>query len=92
MSVSFELPRELEEALRDELGDLGQAAKEALLVDLYQREKLTHRQFGDVLGLTRFEADAVLKRHGMYYDLSAADVARESEGLRKLRDEHADRR
>jgi hypothetical protein len=61
-------------------------------VDLYRQEKLTHHQLSSVLGLSRFETDALLKRHEVFYDLTAEDVVRESEGLRKLRDGHADRR
>jgi hypothetical protein len=92
MAVSFELPREMEKSLREELGDLDRAAKEALLVELYRQEKLTHRQLSIALGLSRFETDALLKRHDVFYELTAEDVARESEGLRRLRNEHADRR
>ena len=92
MSVSFELPREIKTCLRQELGDLDRAAKEAVLVDSYRQAKLTHQQLGSALGLSRFEADALLKRHEVFYDLTAEDLARESEGLRRLRDDHADRR
>ena len=92
MAVTFELPREIEQSLRAELGDLDRTAKEALLVGLYRQQKLTHHQLSLRLGLSRIETDAVLKQHGVFDDLTAADVARESEGLRKLRGEHADRR
>jgi hypothetical protein len=92
MAVTFELPFEIEQNLRKELGDLDGAAKEALLVDLHRRGRLTHHQLSGALGLSRLETDAVLHRHGIFYDLSTEDVIRESEGLRKLRDAHADRR
>lgn len=92
MAVSFELPREMEKGLRDELGDLDRVAKEVLLVDLYRRHQLTHHQFSNALNLSRLEADAVLKRHEVFHDLTARDVVFESEGLRKLRGEHFDRR
>jgi hypothetical protein len=92
MTISFDLPSEIEMSLRQKLGDIGQAAKEALLVELYRQEKLTHHQLSAALGLSRFETDAVLKQHDVFYELTADDVARESEGLRKLRDGHADRR
>ncbi|MDQ3222758.1 MAG: UPF0175 family protein [Gemmatimonadota bacterium] len=92
MSVSFELPTEIEQALRDELGDLDRAAKEALLVESYRQAKLTRQQLSGALGLSRAETEAILKRHEVFYDLTAEDVARESEGLRQLRGGHADRR
>lgn len=92
MTVSFELPCEMEQSLREELDNLDRTAKEALLVELYRRRKLTRHQLSGALGLSRFETDAVLKRHEVFYDLTAEDVARESEALRELRDQHADRR
>jgi hypothetical protein len=92
MTVKFDLPREIEMSLREEVGDLDQAAKEALLVEFYRQEKLTRQQLSLALGVSRFETDAVLKRHEVFHDLTAEDVARESDGLRKFRDEHADRR
>jgi hypothetical protein len=92
MAVTFELPSEMEESLRKELDDLDRAAKEALLVDLHRQGKLTHHQLSTALGLTRLEADALLHRHEVFYDLTAEDVIRESEELGKLRGAHADRR
>ena len=92
MTVSFELPREIENTLGGEAGDVGRTAKEALLVELYRQRKITHLQLSVALGLSRFETDAILKRHEVFYDVTAEDVAAESEGLRKLRNEHADRR
>ena len=92
MAVTFELPGEIEKSLREELGDLNQAAKEALLVELYRQERLTDRQLSTALGLSRFQTQALLKRYEVFYDMTARDVARESDGLRKLRGEHADRR
>lgn len=86
MAVSFQLPTDLEHTLRRETDDLDAEAKEALLVSLYKREKLTHHQLGEALGVSRFAVDAVLKRHGVFHDMTADDVVRESEGLRQLRD------
>ena len=92
MAVTFELPSDIEKSLREELGDLDQAAKEALLVELYRQGKLTQHQLAAALGLSRLATDGLLKRHDAYLDLTAEEVAAESEALRKLRDGHADRR
>ncbi|MBI4579328.1 MAG: UPF0175 family protein [Planctomycetes bacterium] len=73
---------------RDIPGDLDDQAKEALAVELYRQRKLTQFQLSQVLGLDRFETDALLKRHEVYYDLTADDVAREAESLRQLRLAH----
>ena len=92
MTVSFQLPHDIEKGLRERLSDLDHAAKEALLVEMYRRQELTPHQLSAALSLSRFETDALLKRYEVYYDFSAEDVARESAELGKLRGEHADRR
>jgi hypothetical protein len=85
MPVSFDLPRDIELALRRGNDDLEQAAKEALLVESYRQAKLTHHQLSIALGLSRFETDSLLKRHEVFYDLDAEEVVRESEALGALR-------
>src|SRR3954462_13634034 len=92
MTVTFELPKEIEQSLRAALGDVGVAAKEALLVDLYRQEKLTHHQLASALGLSRLDIDALLKRHDVFHNLTADEVERESAGLRQLRESHVGRR
>jgi predicted HTH domain antitoxin len=82
MTVSFELPNEIEQTLRRELGDLDQAAKEAALVELYRQHQLTHHEVATALGISRFETDDLLKRHGVYYDITLDDIKRESASLR----------
>src|SRR5437899_11886080 len=88
MAVSFELPRDIEKSLREEVGDLGQAAKEALLVELYRQEKLTHHELATALGLSSMETDGVLKRHEVFLEQSAEDVAREADSLRQGGDDN----
>jgi len=73
MALTIELPIELEQTLRRELGDLDQAAKEALLVELYRQDKLTHYELSQALGLERFETDALLKKHNVTEDLPTAE-------------------
>ncbi|HEV8606409.1 MAG TPA: UPF0175 family protein [Tepidisphaeraceae bacterium] len=92
MAVSFELPRDIEKSLREEVGDLGQAAKEALLVELYRQERLTQDELAKALGISWYESEGVLKRHEVFHEITAADVVRESEEIRQLRDKDACRR
>jgi hypothetical protein len=83
MTVAFDLPVEAEEALRHEGGDANVAAREAVLVELYRRRRLTHRQLGRALGLSRFVTDGVLKKHGVTEDLQSVDEFRqEAESVR----------
>ncbi|MCL2641630.1 MAG: UPF0175 family protein [Phycisphaerales bacterium] len=69
MAVTIELPLDIERDLRRSLGNLDQAAKEAMLVELYRQDKLTHRQLGCALGLDRFETEATLKKYRVTEDL-----------------------
>ena len=82
MALTIQLPSELEEALRREFGDLDQAAKEALLVELYRQDKLTQYEVPQALGLERFETDALLKKHNVTEDLPTAEEL--AEDLRRL--------
>ena len=92
MAVSFELPRNIEKSLREEVGDLGQAAKEALLVELYRQHKLTQDQLAEALGISWYESEGVLKRHEVFHEIIVEDVVRESEAIRQLREKDARRR
>lgn len=63
LTVTIDLPAELERTLRASERDLCATAKEALAVSLFRQGKLTHAELGGALGLDRFETDALLKRH-----------------------------
>ena len=62
LTLTIELPAEVERALRASETDFGVAAKEALAVSLFRRGKLSHAELSHALGLDRFETDALLKR------------------------------
>ena len=68
-SISFQLPDDVEQQLRRELGDVAAAAKEAPLVELYRQGRLSHGKLAECLGISRYETDAVLKRHNVSEDL-----------------------
>lgn len=65
MSIAFDLPDPVEQQLALRYGDLSAAAKEAMLLEMYRREELSHRQLADCLGLDRAATDALLKRRGV---------------------------
>ncbi len=83
MSVTIELPADVEDRLRAASPNLDLEAKEALLVELYRQEKVTRYELSSALGLDRFETDAVLKRHRVTEDLPSAEEV--EEGLKRLR-------
>lgn len=85
MVIRFHLPPELEQQLRDRLGDLDQAAKEAMGVEWFRQGTLSHAQLTRLLNCSRFDTDAILKRHGVLLDFSLDDVLTESETSRRAR-------
>lgn len=85
MAVSFSLPQPLESDLRSQVRNLDQAAKQALLAALYRQGKLSHRQLGEALELSRYETDGVLKQHEVFSDESLNDVLRDAEVSRQAR-------
>jgi predicted HTH domain antitoxin len=63
MTISFELPQDIEQELRINGSDLSGEAREAFLVELYRQDRISHHQLTEALGLSRLETDGVLKRH-----------------------------
>ena len=66
MTVSFSLPAQVEKGLRERYGDVSEAAREAVLLELYRREEISNRELGEALGLDRQGTQALLKRRGIY--------------------------
>jgi len=62
MTISFELPQDIEEQVCSNGADLSQLAREAFLVELYRERKITQHQLGQALKLDDYETDGVLKR------------------------------
>jgi hypothetical protein len=55
MTISFELPSDIEDRIRQESIDFNIKAKEAFLVELYRDQKITQHQLGQTLGLDDYE-------------------------------------
>ena len=88
MAVTFDLPQEMEQSLRRELGDLDQVAKEAALVALYRQDRITAFELSQALNLSRLETEALLKRHNVTEDLPTdSELELDRTRLRRLVDE-----
>ena len=83
MNISFEIPQDIEQEITTDGANLNADAKEAYLVDLYRRHKISHFQIGQALGLGRYETDGVLKRHGVGLGISPEETRAQSESLRE---------
>ena len=90
MSVTIELPEEIEQQLETEWGDLPRRALEAVALEGYRSGALTLAQLRRMLGFaTRMEADAFLKRRGIYLEYTEADLERDRETHRQLHETDA---
>lgn len=85
MSLTVELPWDIEEKLRQENPNLDADAKEACVVELFRQGKINHFQLSRILGVDRFATDAVLKRHRVEeQSLTGADLESDRDTLRKV--------
>ena len=85
MTITFTVPPTIERLLGEDGLDLNLAAKEAALVELYRREKISHGELAQALGSSRHETDAVLQRHGVTEDLiTPEELAAQVSSLREL--------
>lgn len=85
MAVTFQLPADVEEKLRAQRSDLELEAKEAYVLDLFRRGKLTHFELSKVLGLDRVATDAFLKQHNVYEgSLTFDDLEADQKTLKRV--------
>lgn len=82
MTIHFDLPASVEEALSRGGGDPSRLVLEAALLELYRREQITHHELGQGLGLNRFETDGFLKRHGVPMALTIEELREQVASLR----------
>ena len=87
ITVTLEIPEDLAAILSTDGRDLSRAALEALAVEEYRARRLSDAQFRRLLGLSRWEADGLLKAHGVWLDYTIDDFNREGEAGRRIRDQ-----
>ena len=87
MTISFEIPHEIEQQIRTNGANLDREAREAYLVELYRQDRITHHQLAEALGLSRLETDGVLKRHKVSSGPTLEELRAEIGSLRDARPE-----
>ncbi|QEH38986.1 hypothetical protein OJF2_75980 [Aquisphaera giovannonii] len=85
MTITFEIPGDIEEQLWSSGADPNQTAKELLLIELYRQRRITHHRVAQALGLSRYEVDGLLKRYDVPLDLTLDELRAEALCLRGLR-------
>ena len=85
VNITLDLPSDLIERLKQESVDLQADVKEAFLLELFRRKKLTHYELSKALGLDRFETDAYLKEHNVFEgSLTMQDLENDRRTLEQL--------
>jgi hypothetical protein len=85
MTISFEIPGDIERELSTSESDLSGEAREVFLVELYRQDRISHQQLTEALGVSRLEADAVLKRHKVSSGVTAEEVRAQAAALQAAR-------
>jgi predicted HTH domain antitoxin len=85
MVLTLELPDSIAAALSVAGSeDLQRKALEALAIEGFREKKLSQYQVGQLLGLSRIEAEDLLARHADLYDYDPAELQHEADRLRSL--------
>jgi hypothetical protein len=85
MTVSFELPQDLQQELQLAFGDLGQAAKEALAVRGYSERKFGTSTLRRLLGFdNRWDVEKWLADNKVVRNYSVEDLQADVKTLRSL--------
>lgn len=82
--VTLNIPDEIAAQLKAYGQDISRAALEALAVDGYRRGMLTQLQVGQLLGLSRIEAEDFLTQHVDLCDYESSELQREADALAHL--------
>ena len=83
MTISFELPQNIQQRARTNGADLNREAKEAYLVELYRQERITRDDLSEALGLSFHQTEELLKERGVGDDFTFEEFQAERAFLRE---------
>lgn len=85
MKLTIDIPDAMEESLHQQWGaNLEQAAKEALAIAWYQAEKLSIGQVAEMLSLSVYDAEGLVKRRSVEAPYSLDDLERDRDTLNRV--------
>jgi predicted HTH domain antitoxin len=85
MTISFEIPHEIETQIRTEGADLEREARELYLLELYRQDRISHAQLRDALGASFQETEKLIKAHAAGHDYSVEEFEEQRHALRGTR-------
>jgi predicted HTH domain antitoxin len=84
MQVTVELPDDIARCLKEKQPDLARSVLEAIAVEAVRDGTIPTGRAAEMLGISRDEMDAILKRADVYLDYALEDLARDRETHRRL--------
>lgn len=85
MKVTIDIPDSMEQTLSDQLGhDLEKAVKESLAIAWYQSEKISIGQVAEMLGISVYQAEGIMKQHHVEAPYSLTDYENDRVTLNRL--------
>ena len=85
MQVTVELPDDIARCLKEKQPDLSRSVLEAIAVEAVREGTISAGRAAEMLGISRDEMDAILKRADVYLDYTLEDLERDRETHRRLR-------
>ena len=87
ITLNIHLPDDLVAQLTVGGRDLERAALEAFAVEEYRAKRIAHAQVGQLLGLSRWAVDGLLKEHEVWLDYTLEDFKHEGDVLQQFREQ-----
>jgi predicted HTH domain antitoxin len=78
MQVTIELPEKVAELLARDSRDLSRAVLETVLVTAICERRISQAEARRILGVSRYEMDGLLKRHGAGFDITIDGLERDT--------------
>jgi hypothetical protein len=88
VTLTFDIPEDISRELSAKFQNIGRAAMEALAAEAYEKDVLSLEQVRRLLSLASgWEAQDVLKRHGVWPGTTVEEVMSDMDTLKTLRAE-----
>ena len=85
MSITIDIPEDLEQRLQSQLGNLSQRALEAIAVEAYRTQLISTAEVQRLLKLpSRLATDAFLKQQGAYLHYTEADLNQDIQAIAQV--------
>jgi predicted HTH domain antitoxin len=84
MQVTVDLPDDIARCLQEKQPDLAQSLMEAIAVEAVRDGTISGGRAAEMLGISRDEMDAILKRADVYLDYTLEDLEHDRETHRRL--------